>query len=290
MKELVVISGKGGTGKTSITASFAALAENAVIADCDVDAADMHLIAEPKTVSENDFYSGRLAVIDPEKCSGCGQCLSDCRFEAVAADERGTFFIDPARCEGCGVCVRFCPSQAIDFPERLCGVWRLSDTRFGPMVHAELGPAAENSGKLVSLVRKKAAETAREKNADWIIVDGPPGIGCPVIAGITGADMVLAVTEPSVSGVHDLKRILDLARHFSIPARVCINKFDINLEKTAEVEALCENRGVPVLQRVPWSKDFTAAQLAGKSVVEWGSSPAQKSIKHLWEKVCQSIM
>ena len=289
MKELVVISGKGGTGKTSITASFAALAKNAVIADCDVDAADLHLIANPEKGSRNDFYSGRVAGIDSVRCTGCGQCVEDCRYGAVFPAEDGKFRVDPAHCEGCGVCVRFCPVGAIEFPERLCGTWSVSDTRFGTMVHAELGAAAENSGKLVALVRKKAAEVAEEKGADCVIVDGPPGIGCPVIAGITGVDMVLVVTEPSVSGLHDMVRILDLAAHFSIDARVCINKFDINPGKTEEIEALCAERGIPVLQKIPYSGEFTAAQLAGLSIAEMEDSPVQKSVIELWEKTCQSM-
>ena len=234
MKELVVISGKGGTGKTSITASFAVLADRPVIADCDVDASDLHLVLSPQIKECHEFRSGHEAVIRQDDCIGCGECLSHCRFKAVQVSgkpgQRAQFFIDPVSCEGCGVCVRFCPEHAIDFPERLCGEWMISETRCGPMVHARLGTAAENSGKLVSTVRREAKRIAKENNSPLIITDGPPGIGCPVIASVTGASLVLAVTEPTVSGEHDLKRVLSLARHFSIPALVCVNKWDINPE------------------------------------------------------------
>ncbi|MGB7629601.1 MAG: ATP-binding protein, partial [Candidatus Deferrimicrobium sp.] len=225
MKELVIISGKGGTGKTSLTASFVVLADRPVIADCDVDAADLHLVLSPRINERHEFRSGHEAVIRQDDCNGCGTCLADCRFDAVRMNGKAagnaTFVIDPVACEGCGVCIRFCPEKAIDFPERPCGEWMISETRCGPMVHARLGVGAENSGKLVSTVRREARRIAEEEHRFLVIVDGPPGIGCPVIASVTGATHVLAVTEPTVSGEHDLERVLSLTRHFSIPAAVC---------------------------------------------------------------------
>ena len=213
MKELIVISGKGGTGKTSLMAAFASLAENKVLCDADVDAADLHLIMAPEVRERRDFQSGNTAVIDQDKCTECGQCLDLCRWNAISND----FEVNAIACEGCGVCVYFCPEKAIDFPENTCGEWFVSDTRFGPMVHARLGIAEENSGKLVTLVRQQAGKLAEAKNLDLILTDGPPGVGCPVIASVGGATAVLIVTEPTVSGVHDMQRVAQLAAHFKFP-------------------------------------------------------------------------
>jgi MinD superfamily P-loop ATPase len=288
MKELVIISGKGGTGKTSITASFATLAKNAVLADCDVDAADLHLILRPEAQQTHPFYSGHEAGIRPVDCLQCGLCQTLCRFEAVK-EIGGTFRIDPASCEGCGVCVHFCPAKAIDFPERLCGEWFLSKTRCGTMVHARLGIGAENSGKLVSTVRQQARQFATAIQAEWILVDGPPGTGCPVIASLTGADAVLAVTEPTLSGQHDLLRVLELTRHFQIPAFVCVNKWDINPAMTATIEAAATSVGATVLTKIPYDKSITEAQINGQSVVEYSDGTASQFIQTLWEKICQLL-
>ncbi len=221
MKELVIISGKGGTGKTSVTASLALLAGRPVLCDCDVDAADLHLVLAPDIREEHEFRSGHSAVINRDDCVDCGACADLCRFGAIRMEEKEDsdtlFVIDPVSCEGCGVCVYFCPQNAIDFPERLCGKWFVSQTRLGPMVHARLGAAAENSGKLVTTVRQEARRLAETGGHDWVIVDGPPGIGCPVIASVTGASQILVVTEPTVSGEHDLERVLGLARIFRFP-------------------------------------------------------------------------
>lgn len=288
MTEIVIISGKGGTGKTSLTASFAALAHNAVVADCDVDAANLHLILAPSIRQRTDFISGNEAVIRGDACTGCGKCLTLCRFDAVARNGIGDRYeIDPAGCEGCGVCVHFCPAGAIDFPQRLCGEWYVSETRFGPMVHARLGIAAENSGKLVHLVRKEAQRLAVEGKADLLLVDGPPGIGCPVIASITGVDLVLVVTEPTPSGEHDLERVLHLARHFQVPACVCVNKWDINPELTEQIENESRLSGATVLGRIPYDRAITAAQIAGQSATEYGDGPASKAIQGIWEKLGQ---
>ena len=288
MKELIVISGKGGTGKTSVTASFAALATNAVLVDCDVDAADLHLILNPQIHKRHDFYSGHEAVIRDADCTACGLCQTLCRFDAIQESD-GKIRIDSASCEGCGVCVEFCPAKAIDFPNRLCGQWFQSQTRFGALLHARLGIGAENSGKLVSTVRGQAKQFALAIQADWILVDGPPGTGCPVIASITGADAVLAVTEPTLSGKHDLLRVLELARHFKIPAFVCINKWDINPELTGQIEAAATEVGATVLARIPYDKSITTAQINGQSVVELNNGAAAQSIQTNWEKYCQTL-
>jgi MinD superfamily P-loop ATPase len=288
MKELVIISGKGGTGKTSITAAFAVLADQPVIADCDVDAADLHLILSPQINERHEFRSGHEAVICEENCVGCGTCMENCRFDAVRMKEdasgKSRFFIDPVGCEGCGVCVRFCPEQAIDFPERICGEWMISETRCGPMVHARLGVAAENSGKLVSMVRQEARRIAEERQSSLIIVDGPPGIGCPVIASVTGASLVLVVTEPTVSGEHDLERVLSLTRHFNIPAAICVNKWDINPEKTNHIERKARQAKVQIAGRIRYDRSVTLAQIQELAVVET-DSPCAADIKLIWEQL-----
>jgi MinD superfamily P-loop ATPase len=288
MKELVIISGKGGTGKTSVTGSFAALAKNAVMADCDVDAADLHLLLKPDVREEHDFYSGHEAVIREADCTGCGLCAELCRFDAVIP-KNGIFCIDPVACEGCGVCVKFCPAEAIDFPDALCGKWFVSKTRHGRMVHARLGIAAENSGKLVSTVRKQAAQVAAALEAEWLLIDGPPGTGCPVIASITGAGAVLIVTEPTLSGEHDLLRVLELTRHFEIPAFISVNKWDINPEMTERIEGAAAKAGATVLERIPYDASITKAQIQGLSVVEYNDGPAATAIKNLWEKLCHHL-
>ena len=293
MKELIIISGKGGTGKTSVTASFAALAERPVIVDCDVDAADLHLVLSPRIQERHEFRGGHAAVIRRDDCIACGVCLEHCRFNAVKMNGKApgavVYSIDPVACEGCGVCVRFCPEKAIDFPERLCGEWMISDTRCGPMVHARLGIAAENSGKLVSLVRREARRIAEEQNRPLILVDGPPGIGCPVIASVTGASLVLAVTEPTVSGAHDLERVLALSRHFKIPAMICVNKWDINPDMTAQIEQKALLDGARIVGRIPWDRSVTAAQMAQCSVVEYSKSPAAQSIKEIWQNTLAGL-
>jgi len=284
MKELVIISGKGGTGKTSVTASFAVLAEKAVLADCDVDAADLHLVLKPDVRERHDFRSGHEADIREADCIGCGTCHDLCRFDAVRMHETqdGTrCAVDPVACEGCGVCVRFCPQQAIDFPERLCGEWMVSDTRCGPMVHARLGVAAENSGKLVATVRQEARRIAEEQGRKLVIVDGPPGIGCPVIASLSGAAQVLVVTEPTVSGEHDLARVLKLAAHFGIPAAICVNKWDLNPEMTERIEKQAQTLGATVAGRIRYDRAVTQAQIQERAVVEI-DAPCAEDIRALW--------
>jgi MinD superfamily P-loop ATPase len=288
MTELVVISGKGGTGKTSLAASFAVLADRPVIADCDVDAADLHLVLSPRIRERHDFRGGHEAVIRRDDCTGCGACVMHCRFDAVRTNGRSPGplprSIDPVSCEGCGVCVRFCPEQAIDFPKRLCGEWMISETRCGPMVHARLGVAAGNSGKLVSTVRREARRIAEKRNRPFIIVDGPPGIGCPVIASVTGATLVLVVTEPTVSGEHDLERVLSLTDHFGIPAAVCVNKWDLNPDMTGRIEEKGRLAGVRIAGRVRYDPSVTLAQMQERSVVE-SRAPCVEDIRRIWNRL-----
>lgn len=283
MKELVIISGKGGTGKTSVTASFAVLADRPVVCDCDVDAADLHLVLEPTIRERHEFESGHEAVIRQSDCISCGICQDLCRFGAISSTV-DMFSIDSISCDGCGVCVRFCPAAAIDFPQRRCGEWFVSDTRCGPMVHARLGVAAENSGKLVSTVRREAKHLAEEENLKMVIVDGPPGIGCPVIASLTGASQVLVVTEPTVSGEHDLERVLSLARHFQIPAAICVNKFDINEEMTRRIEDRAVSAGATIAGRIRYDASVTRAQIQKKAVVEL-DTPGADDMKQLWKNL-----
>ncbi len=293
MNEIVIVSGKGGTGKTSLVASLATLAPNAALADCDVDASDLHLILAPTVLHREAFHSGHEAVIRRARCVGCGACLAHCRFGAVHEEGQApngpAFVVDPLACEGCGVCVRFCPAGAIDFPERLSGEWYVSSTRFGPLVHARLGIGAENSGKLVSVVRKEARRVATEENRPLLLVDGPPGIGCAVIASITGASLVLAVTEPTLSGKHDLERVLGLAKHFAIPTAICVNKWDINTELTERIEQAAAAAGAALVGRIPYDPSVTRAQVNGKSVIEFSEGAAACAIRKVWDQLCRMI-
>ncbi len=295
MNELVVISGKGGTGKTSIVAAFAALAENAVFADCDVDAADLHLVLEPKIRQKSDFSGGKRAVIVTEKCIGCGRCQDLCRFDAIHFNGQAnavvdrTFTIDPISCEGCKVCVEFCPVDTIEFSDCINGQWFISDTRFGPMVHAKLGIAEENSGKLVTLIRKEAKRIATEEKKGLIIVDGSPGIGCPVIASITGADMVLIITEPTLSGEHDLGRVADLAAGFKIPTLVAINKFDLNPDMAKRVETYARSRSIKVAGKIRYDEAFTKAQILKSTVLEYTGGAVSEDVKALWRNIAYAL-
>ncbi len=283
MKEILILSGKGGTGKTTITAAFACLAKNKVLADCDVDAADLHLLLSPEILEEHPFKSGVTAKVSKSVCTGCGTCADLCRFNAVTVDEHAS--IDPFSCEGCGVCEYFCPEKAIFLKDNLCGRWYVSRTRYGQMVHAALDIGEENSGKLVSLVKRQARDLAEQSATDWIIVDGPPGIGCPVIASLSGADMVLIVTEPTLSGIHDLKRVADLAKHFKTPACACINRWDLNRQMAKEVERECEAQAINVLGRIPFDEDVVNSLVKGVPLMEVSSGPAAVKIKQIWERL-----
>lgn len=279
-RELVVISGKGGTGKTSITASFAALAGNAILADCDVDAPDLHLVLGYRVRESDNFSAMPKAVIAHDKCTGCGLCINNCRFDAI----RENFSIDPLHCEGCGVCRFICPESAVTMIPYVSGRWYVSDSRHGTMVHACLGIAEGNSGKLVTLIRRKAAEIAGKTGNDLVIIDGTPGTGCPVIASITGTSLVLVVTEPTVSGIHDLERVCELTRHFHVRTAVCVNKADINEENTHRINEYCLARHLPFIGKIPYDRTVTLAQRAGTSTVEYGDGPAATAIREIWGK------
>jgi MinD superfamily P-loop ATPase len=286
MRELIVISGKGGTGKTSLMAAFASLAEKKVLCDADVDAADLHLIMKPQILKRSDFKSGHTAVVNAERCTECGLCRDLCRWQAISPG----FEVDSISCEGCGVCVYFCPVQAIDFPENTCGEWFISNTRFGPMVHARLGIAEENSGKLVTLVRQEARKLAEEKDLDLILTDGPPGVGCPVIASIGGADAVLIVTEPTVSGRHDMQRVVQLAAHFNVPAMICINKFDLNLDLTRDIEAFARKQGIACLGHIPFDPVFTKAMIQARNIFEYQThSDAGEAVMAIWNGIFKTL-
>lgn len=282
MKELIIISGKGGTGKTTLMAAFASLAKNKVLCDADVDAADLHLITNPDVKERHDFQSGNTAMINKDKCTECGLCVSLCRWVAIGED----FTVDPIGCEGCGVCVYFCPEKAIDFPLNTCGEWFISETRFGPMVHARLGIAEENSGKLVTLVRQEARKIAEKKHLDFILTDGPPGVGCPVIASIGGASAVMIVTEPTVSGKHDMERVVQLSAHFKVPVMVCINKSDLNPDTSRDIEKLSREQGLTFLGNIPFDPIFTKSMVQGKTVFEYNTdSKTGQAVKKIWEKI-----
>jgi MinD superfamily P-loop ATPase len=295
-KQITVISGKGGTGKTSLVACFAALSRNAVLADCDVDAADLHLIVEPRVIRREVFTGGKRARIKADQCTACGKCEELCRFGAISFDGPGnsfikkTFRVDPIACEGCGVCHWFCPAEAIEFLPAVNGEWFISETRFGPMVHAKLGVAAENSGKLVSIVRSEAMRIAEERGCGLVLVDGSPGIGCPVIASVTGADLVLVVTEPTLSGLHDLERLTALTRHFGVPTMVCINKWDLNTEMCGNIEARVQQQGLDLAGRVRYDCAVTEAQVRRKTAVEDRLDGSAEDIRNLWNKVKAKVM
>jgi MinD superfamily P-loop ATPase len=263
---------------------MASLAPSVVCADCDVDAADLHLLLAPDVKERHDFEGGLTASIDPELCCFCGSCFDLCRFGAVDQGD-GLFTIDPHRCEGCGVCHDHCPTEAITLERETAGQWFVSDTRVGPMVHARLGIAQENSGKLVSKVRERARQVAEERGLDLVLVDGSPGIGCPVIASITGADQVLAVTEPTVSGLHDLERVLQLAAGFKVPVAVCVNKTDLNPEMAGKIVERAVAAGAECVGEIPFDREVTAAMIAGKTLVEHGPSPAAGAVRRIWERI-----
>jgi len=280
MKQLTIVSGKGGTGKTTITAAFATLFKSQVIADCDVDAADLHLILNPTVKKREEFYGGRTAVIDSNKCQQCDECIRVCRFDAIK-----DYTVDPISCEGCGVCVQACPEGAVTMERHMSGHWFISQTRYGPMTHAKLGIAEENSGKLVTLVRQQAKLIAEKESKKYIIIDGPPGIGCPVIAAITGVDLLLAVTEPTLSGIHDLERVVGVAHHFNIPALVCINKYDINLDNSSAIEGYCKKNKLEVVGKILYNPEVTKAMVNKKSVIEYSCGELTKEIERIWNKL-----
>ena len=282
MKELVIVSGKGGTGKTTLAASFAALSNDKVMADCDVDAADLHLLLKPNILKTEKFISSQVAVIDQESCLACDICRNVCRFDAISED----YVVNPMDCEGCRFCERMCPIEAIHMEKQENGRWHIAETEFGPMVFAQLGVAEENSGQLVSLVRKEAQKLAKEKNLNYIIIDGPPGVGCPVNSAITGAQLAVIVTEPTMSGIHDLMRILELTRQFRVPALVIVNKFDLNLENTKEIKSYCQKQQVEVVGEIPFDPGVIEALKAGEILVRFsGDGKVSEIVADIWKRV-----
>ena len=281
MKQIAIISGKGGTGKTVLTGAFAALVKNKVTVDCDVDAADLHLLLAPKIRESHQFRAGFTAHIDSEKCIRCGKCLEVCRFDAI--DD--VYTVDPISCEGCAFCNLVCPADAIEMRQNISGEWFISDTRFGPMVHARLGVAQENSGKLVSMVRDKAREVAEEQDLEWVLIDGAPGIGCPVIASLSGVDCALVVTEPTLSGLHDAERVMAVARHFNIPVRVVVNKYDLNVNMTERIEHYCTDNDIPVVGKLKFDESVVRSMIEGKTMVEYSNGEIKAAVAEIWDSI-----
>ena len=290
MKEIVVISGKGGTGKTSVTASLAVLgAKDVIVADCDVDAADMHLLMQPDFEKSEDFFSGELAYIHQEDCIQCGKCDDVCRFDAVLVND-GKYTIDPLSCEGCGYCARVCPTKAIENKDLNVGKWYISNIKTGSiMVHAKLGIGADNSGKLVAKVKNEAKELAKEQNKKFILIDGSPGVGCPVVSSLSGAHFVVLVTEPTVSGLHDLKRVYELVKKFNLKAGCIINKADLNSQKTLEIEGFLKEENIVHIANLPYDESFTKAMTLGQTIVEYSNSNLAKQLNESWAKIKQCL-
>jgi len=280
MKELVVLSGKGGTGKTSLTACFASLVQNKILVDCDVDAADLHLLLKPQIKEENEFWGGQVALIDKGKCTECGLCQEVCRFEAIK-----DYLVDRISCEGCGLCFQICPVDAIAMRASMAGHWFISETNYGTLIHAKLGIAEENSGRLVTLIRDSARRVAEKEKLDYIINDGPPGIGCPVIASLSGANLALLVIEPTLSGIHDFERIIGVCRHFSVPIMVCINKYDINEGNSCHIEDYCHRNGIEVAAKIPFDNAVTEAIVQGLPVTEYSDNEVTRQVKELWQVI-----
>jgi MinD superfamily P-loop ATPase len=285
MKQLVIISGKGGTGKTVLSACFATLARKKVMVDCDVDAANLYLLLQPEIQEEHSFSGGKKARVDPDKCTGCWNCLDVCRFSAISEEEDGKISIDPISCEGCGICSYICPTKSITMEKRVSGKWYVSRTKYGPFVHARLGIGEENSGKLVTEVRKKAREIAETSGLDLIIVDGPPGIGCPVIASLSGADMALVVTEPTLSGIHDMERAIQTAAHFRTKTACCINKFDLNFRLSRQIEDWCHKNSVPVVGKIPFDEVVPRSLAQGLPPTEFSENSVTREIIKIWQEL-----
>lgn len=284
MREIVVLSGKGGAGKTSLTAAFAALAPRKILCDLDVDAPDLHILLDPQNTVSADFVSGHLARIEPDLCTECGLCREWCRFEAIEPTESGGWRINEQQCEGCKTCVALCPQKAIAFPPRTCGFHAVSDTRFGRLVHARLDPGAENSGRLVTLLKQKAKELAKQDGLDLVLCDGAPGIACPVISSLSGASLAVLVTEPTPSGIHDLKRVAGLCDHFRLPTAVIVNKADLNEAETSRIEAFCAEGGHVLIGRVPYHPDVTQAMVRKLTLPEYGG-PLAAIVADLWDSI-----
>ena len=285
MKSVLFLSGKGGTGKTSLAGAFAFLAKEKVLVDCDVDAANLHLLLDPQVVSEDTFVGSKEAIKDPDRCTSCGECRKVCRFYAI--DE--TFQIDPYLCEGCGACAYVCPVDAITLSPKESGHWFTATTRLGPLASAELLPGEESSGKLVTLVKQKADELGKQEKAERLVIDGAPGIGCPVIASVSGVNAVILVTEPSLSGLHDLERILGVVKHFHIFAWLVINKADLSEEVSRKIEAFAASHELPLLGRIPYDRKVTEQMVEGKSAVEDTESPAGAAMRQIFALFTEAL-
>jgi len=281
MKEIIILSGKGGSGKTITTSAFAALAKNKVMVDCDVDAADLHLILHPEIKESGIFKCGVTAEIDKDLCRECGRCIRACRFDSISND----FVVNPLSCEGCNFCKIVCPANAITLHENESGEWFISESRFGPFVHAKLGIAEENSGKLIALIKEKAKTLAEKISADWIIVDGSPGIGCPVTSALTGSSAAVIVIEATQSGLHDASRVIEVAKHFKIPIFAIINKYDLNDKLTLEIESYCTNNDITLLGKIKFDKVVVESIVAGKSIIEFDDGEVSQTITKIWEKL-----
>jgi len=288
MKQVVIISGKGGTGKTVITAAFAVLAENKVIVDCDVDAANLHLLLNPRIKEKFEFKGMPKAVINQDKCTGCGECARVCRYDAIIP-QSSSYTVNKFSCEGCRVCMYVCPAEAIRMEENIAGEWYISETKYGPMVHAKLGITEENSGKLVTRIREEARVIAEKEKRDYVIIDGPPGIGCPVIASIAGVDIVLIVTEPTLSGIHDMVRAVELTKHFKIKTFVVINKYDLNIGMTEEIEKYCQENKIPLAGKIVYDPIVTEAVVNKKPVVEYSDGEVVRQIKDIWKTIYNEL-
>lgn len=284
MREIVVLSGKGGTGKTVVLASFAAMSRSKVLCDCDVDAADLHLLLRPTVRETHEFWARPVADIDSDACNRCGLCVEVCRFDAIQ-----DFRVDLLACEGCRLCHEVCPEEAVTMRDNLAGYWYVSDTRYGPLIHARLGPGKENSGELVAVVRGHARKTAQERGVDYVLSDGPPGIGCPVISSLSNVSLALIVTEPSLSGIHDLERVLALCRHFGVTAVVCINKHDLDEDATRRIQDYCRAAKVDVAAMIPFDQAVIEAVVQGVPVVEHSDGPAARCIAQLWQDLVQQL-
>jgi MinD superfamily P-loop ATPase len=286
MKQIIVLSGKGGTGKTTITAAFAVLAKKAVFADCDVDAPDLHMLLHPEIIETREFRGSKIAVIDEAKCVKCGVCREKCRFDAITHN----LTVDPFSCEGCGICTITCPVNAVKLTERISGYAYISKIKYGFMAHALLNPGEANSGKLVTLVRQNAKLLAEKERNNLIIIDGPPGIGCPVIASVTGVDAGLLITEPTTSGIHDLERAIQLLRHFNVKALVCVNMYDVNKDNTYKISRFCEENGLKVVGNIPFNPVVTEAMVNGKTIMEHSPEcDVAKEIAAIWNRLCTEL-
>jgi len=296
MKQLVILSGKGGTGKTSLTAAFAHLAAESelagqvILADADVDAANLELVLQPRLQEEKDFKGGKVAVINQETCSVCGECQTICRFDAINYAD-GLYTVDPIACDGCAACVYQCPTESISMHEQVAGKFTLSESRYGPLYHANLYPGQENSGKLVTLVKQRARLQALDENRQLMLVDGPPGIGCPVISAVSGANLALVVAEPTVSGAHDMRRALDTLKHFGVRALVCVNKADIFPTGAEEIEVFCREQGIETVGQIPFDLTVASAMVAGEAVTAFQpQAPSSLAIRQIWKRVVESLL